>query len=80
MPEVSQAPPTPFLFAPAAQSPTPPVDATSTDIDMTSQAFLLPTSSMPGIDREKALRPILHNATTISVQPAPLPVPVSRPL
>lgn len=41
---------------------------------------VLPTSSMPGIDREKALRPILHNATTISVQPAPLPVPVSRPL
>jgi len=35
---------------------------------------------MPGIDREKALRPLLHNATTISVQPAPLPVPVSRPL
>ena len=35
---------------------------------------------MPGIDREKALRPLLHNATTISVQPAPLPMPVSRPL
>ena len=26
------------------------------------------------------MRPLLHNATTISVQPAPLPVPVSRPL
>ena len=80
MPAVSQAPSTPFLFAPATHSPTPPVDATSTDIDMPSQTLSLPTSSLSGIDREKALRPLLHNTTTISVQPAPLPVPVSRPL
>ena len=37
-------------------------------------------SSLSGADKEKALRPLLHNATTISVQPAPLPVPASRPL
>ena len=56
------------------------MDAASTDIDMPSQTLSLPTSFLSGIDREKALRPLLHNATTISVQPAPLPVPVSRPL
>ena len=52
----------------------------SANIDMPPQTFTLPTSSLSGVDREKALRPLLHNATTISVQPAPLPVPVSRPL
>ena len=79
-PDVSQTPSAPFPIAPATLSPAPPGEVTSTDIDMPPQTFSLPTSSLSGVDREKALRPLLHNATTISVQPASLPVPVSRPL
>ena len=80
MPDDSQAPSAPFLFAPATLPPTPQGAEASADIDMLPPTFSMPTSSLSGVDREKALRPLLHNATTLSVQPAPLPVPVSRPL
>ena len=80
MPDDSQVPSAPFLFAPATLPPTPQGAEASVDIDMLPPTFSMPTSSLSGVDREKALRPLLHNATTISVQPAPLPVPVSRPL
>ena len=80
MPDDSQVPPAPFLSAPATLPPTPHGAEASADIDMPPSTFPLPTSSLSGADREKALRPLLHNATTISVQPASLPVPVSRPL
>ena len=76
----SQVPPAPFLSAPATLPPTPHGAEASADIDMPPSSFPMPTSSLSGADREKALRPLLHNATTISVQPASLPVPVSRPL
>ena len=80
MPEESQIPTAPFLSAPATLPPPPHGVEASTDIDMPPPTFSLPTSSLSGADKEKALRPLLHNATTISVQPAPLPVPISRPL
>ena len=70
----------PLSLAPATLPPTPPGAETSADIDMPPPTFSMSTSFLSGVDREKALRPLLHNATTISVQPAPLPVPVSRPL
>ena len=76
-PDDSQLPTAPLI----SSSPPPPqgVEA-SADIAMPPSSFPLPMSSLSGADKEKALRPLLHNATTISVQPAPLPVPVSRPL
>ena len=76
----SQVPPAPFLSAPATLPPTPHGAGASADVDMPPSSFPIPTSSLSGADKEKALRPLLHNATTISVQPASLPVPVSRPL
>ena len=80
MTEDSQLPTAPFPIAATATPPALQVVEVSADIDMPPPAFSMPMSSLSGADKEKALRPLLHNATTISVQPAPLPVPISRPL
>ena len=78
--EDSQLPTVPFLSTPTTTPPPPQGVVASADIDMTPPTFSMPGSSLSGADKEKALRPLLHNATAISVQPAPLPVPISRPL
>ena len=78
--EDSQLPTVPFLHTPTTTPPPPQGVVASAEIDMTPPTFSMPGSSLSGADKEKALRPLLHNATAISVQPAPLPVPISRPL
>ena len=75
-----QLPTVPFASTPTTTPPPPQGVVASADIDMTPPTFSMPGSSLSGADKEKALRPLLHNATAISVQPAPLPVPISRPL
>ena len=80
MTEDSQLPTAPFPIAATTTPPALQVVEVPADIDMPPPAFSMPMSSLSGADKEKAVRPLLHNATTISVQPAPLPVPISRPL
>ena len=79
-PDDSQLPTAPLISSSPPLPPPPQGVEASADIEMPPSSFPLPMSSLSGADKEKALRPLLHNATTISVQPAPLPVPASRPL
>ena len=79
-PDDSQLPTAPLISSSPPLPPPPQGVEASADIEMPPSSFPLPTSSLSGADKEKALRPLLHNAATISVQPAPLPVPASRPL